>query len=331
MTIKIKLSNPRGFCAGVRRAIEILEKVIQIYETPIYVKHELVHNDYVIRQLSNKGVVFIEDLNDIPDGSVLVFSAHGVSKKIKEQAKNKKLIIFDATCPLVSRVHTKVSRASYSKMEVILIGFSGHPEIEGTIGQYNHYIDDVRENSGIYLVESREDAFLLKVKNPDNLLLVTQTTLSVDDTEEIIKILKQRFPKILIPRTNDICYATFNRQSALKKLALEVDIIFIIGSRSSSNSNRLLELACSYGKPAYLVNFPEDIQLNWVFNVNKIGITAGASTPDILIDKVLEKLRVMSKNNCVIEELIGNQEEIFFNIPSILMNTNSKKIKLINN
>ncbi|URJ29682.1 4-hydroxy-3-methylbut-2-enyl diphosphate reductase [Blochmannia endosymbiont of Camponotus modoc] len=311
--MKVVLANPRGFCAGVNRAINIVEKTIQIYGTPIYVRHELVHNDYVVTQLSKKGVIFIERLDEVPNGSVLIFSAHGVSKKIREQSKIKNLIIIDATCPLVTKVHKEVSRANRNNMEVILIGHSGHPEVEGTMGQY------ISTNSGqkIYLVESQSDAWSIQVNHPNHLLFVTQTTLSIDDTAKIIAILNKRFPNIVGPRKHDICYATFNRQNALKNLASTVEMIFVVGSITSSNSVRLMELARRIGKITYLISHANDIQKNWLCGVNNIGITAGASAPDILVLQVIEKLRVLSTDHVVVEEMIGEEENIFFDTPKI--------------
>lgn len=288
-----------------------MEKAIQVYGTPIYVKHELVHNSYVINQLSKKGIIFIEKINEVPNGSVLIFSAHGVSKKIREEAKVKNLVILDATCPLVTKVHMEVSRANRNDMEVILIGHSGHPEVEGTMGQY------ISKNSRrkIYLVQSQSDAWLLQVNYPNNLFLVTQTTLSIDDTAKIVTILHKRFPNILSAKKNDICYATFNRQNALKNLALAVEIIFVVGSRMSSNSMRLIELAHRIGKIAYLISHADDIQEDWLRGMNNIGITAGASAPDILVHQVLNKLRILSKDHFVVEEMIGDKENIVFGIP----------------
>jgi len=277
------------------------------------VRHELVHNDYVVTQLSKKGVIFIERLNEVPNGSVLIFSAHGVSKKIREQSKIKNLIIIDATCPLVTKVHKEVSRANRNDMEVILIGHSGHPEVEGTMGQYI----SVNSRQKIYLVESQADAWSIQVNHPNHLFFVTQTTLSIDDTAEIIAILNKRFPNIMGPRKNDICYATFNRQNALKNLALMVEMIFVVGSITSSNSVRLMELGRRIGKITYLISHANDIQKNWLRGVNNIGITAGASAPDILVLQVIEKLRVLSTDHVVVEEMIGEEENIFFDTPKI--------------
>ncbi|WP_044026158.1 4-hydroxy-3-methylbut-2-enyl diphosphate reductase [Candidatus Blochmanniella vafra] len=313
--MRIILANPRGFCAGVIRAINIVKKAISIYGIPIYVKHELVHNDYVIKELLNLGVVFVEDLDDVPNGSVLIFSAHGVSRAVKKQSKDKELIVLDATCPLVSKVHMKVLRASKKEMEIILIGHAGHPEVSGIIGQYE-YINNT--DRSIYLVQSKKDAWSIKVNYPDNLSYVTQTTLSIDDTVEIIEILKRRFPRILAPKKNDICYATSNRQVALKKLALLTEVILIVGSKQSSNSNRLLELAYKIGKPAYLISDASYIQVDWICNVNTIGITAGASTPEILVEQVIDRLRMISLCDVVVEHMIGKQENMFFDIPQRL-------------
>ncbi|URJ23602.1 4-hydroxy-3-methylbut-2-enyl diphosphate reductase [Blochmannia endosymbiont of Camponotus sp. C-003] len=311
--MKVVLANPRGFCAGVNRAINIVDKSIQTYGTPIYVRHELVHNSYVVAQLSNKGVIFVEQLDEVPNGSVLVFSAHGVSKRIREQAKIKNLIVIDATCPLVTKVHKEVALANRNNMEVILIGHSGHPEVEGTMGQYV----PINSEQKIYLVESQSDAWSVQVNHPNHLFFVTQTTLSIDDAAEIIAILNRRFPNILGPRKNDICYATFNRQNALKNLALAVEMIFVVGSMASSNSVRLMELARRIGKSAYLIGHANDIQRNWLYGINNIGITAGASAPDILVLQVIEKLRLLSPDHVVVEEMVGQEENIFFDIPKI--------------
>lgn len=315
MIIKIILANPRGFCAGVNRAINIIEKIIKIYSIPVYVKHELVHNDYVIHQLLQKGVVFVNAINEVPDGAVLVFSAHGVSKKVREQAKIKNLIIFDATCPLVAKVHAEVAYASRNNMEVILIGHIRHPEVEGTIGQYTN----LRSDKGIYVIISELDAWSLQVHDPDNLFFATQTTLSVDDTSRIIFILRHRFPNIIGPRKDDICYATFNRQNAIKKLGCMVDMILVIGSMTSSNSQRLMELACRTVKFAYLINDADSIKEDWLYDIGSIGITAGASVPEVLISAVIKKLHILSVDVCTVTEMPGEREDIFFNIPKSLM------------
>ncbi|URJ29047.1 4-hydroxy-3-methylbut-2-enyl diphosphate reductase [Blochmannia endosymbiont of Camponotus sp. C-046] len=293
--------------------MNIVDKSIQTYGTPIYVRHELVHNSYVVAQLSNKGVIFVEQLDEVPNGSVLVFSAHGVSKRIREQAKIKNLIVIDATCPLVTKVHKEVALANRNNMEVILIGHSGHPEVEGPMGQYV----PINSEQKIYLVESQSDAWSVQVNHPNHLFFVTQTTLSIDDAAEIIAILNRRFPNILGPRKNDICYATFNRQNALKNLALAVEMIFVVGSMASSNSVRLMELARRIGKSAYLIGHANDIQRNWLYGINNIGITAGASAPDILVLQVIEKLRLLSPDHVVVEKMVGQEKNIFFDTPKI--------------
>lgn len=297
-----------------------MEKIIEIYGTPVYVKHELVHNDYVINQFLKKGVIFINSINEVPDGSILVFSAHGVSQKIREQAKIRDLIVFDATCPLVAKVHAEVAYASRNKMEVILIGNMGHPEVEGTIGQYTN----LECNKGIHVIESEFDAWSVQVNCSDSLFLVTQTTLSVDDTSRIITILRKRFPNIIEPRKNDICYATFNRQDALKKLALITDVIFIIGSNTSSNSKRLVELAYRVVKFAYLINNADMMKKDWLHGMRNIGITAGASVPDILISEVIEKLHTFSTEVVTVTEMFGQKENVFFDIPKNLIDSNKK-------
>lgn len=297
---------------------------MKLYGTPVYVKHELIHNEYVLKELCKKGVVFIEDINDIPNGSVLIFSAHGVSKKVKEQAKNKNLIVFDATCPLVSKVHMEVARAFRKKMEVILIGHAGHPEVEGIIGQYVDF--NLYSTKKIYLIESQRDAWLVPITQPDYLYYVTQTTLSVDDTADIIQILYKRFPKIQGPKKSDICYATFNRQNVLKKIILSVELIFVIGSKNSSNSNRLLELAQKNGKPAYLINTVNDIQIKWLQGISSIGITSGASTPEVLVKKILKNLCMMIPDHVSVKEIYGKKETVFFDIPKTLISSISNNI-----
>lgn len=306
----IFLANPRGFCAGVHRAIEIVERALALYGAPIYVRHEVVHNRYVVDNLKQKGAIFIEDLKDVPEGAILIFSAHGVSKAVKEEAKNRQLTIFDATCPLVTKVHMEVARASHRGDEVILIGHAGHIEVEGTLGQYHN------PKGGIYLVESIEDIKQLQPKNLDKLLFTTQTTLSVDDTKLIIEALLRRFPKAQGPRKNDICYATTNRQAAVKKLTQKVDVILVVGSKNSSNSNRLVELAQREGKQAYLIDGVEDIQSRWLIDQKAVGLTAGASAPDILIQEVLTHLQQMGGFEPI--EITGVLEEITFEIPKAL-------------
>lgn len=306
----ILLANPRGFCAGVHRAIEIVERAITLFGTPIYVRHEVVHNRYVVNALKDKGAVFVEELNEVPQGSVLIFSAHGVSKKVREEARQRDLKIFDATCPLVTKVHMEVARASYRGDEVILIGHAGHIEVEGTLGQYEN------PEGGIYLIESVEQVAQLTIKNPDKLLFTTQTTLSVEDTKEIIEALLTRYPLIQGPRKNDICYATTNRQQAVKELTKLAEVILVVGSKNSSNSTRLAELAIREGKPAYLIDFAEDIKPEWLNGRKVIGVTAGASAPDILVNDVIERLKELGCKE--VQEMDGIIENVNFEIPKIL-------------
>lgn len=308
--MKIILANPRGFCAGVDRAISIVERAIELFGEPIYVRHEVVHNRYVVNGLKEMGAIFIEDLDEVPENSTLIFSAHGVSKAIRNQAKQRGLKIFDATCPLVTKVHMEVARASNRGEEVILIGHAGHIEVEGTMGQYSN------PNGGIYLIESVDDVAKLNVKNEDFLCFTTQTTLSVDDTTDVIQALYQRFPNIRGPRKNDICYATTNRQMAVRELAHQADVILVVGSKNSSNSNRLAELAQREGTPAYLIDFSADIQASWLQNAKVVGVTAGASAPEILVNEVVEHLNTMGCHSLV--EMAGISEDVFFEIPKEL-------------
>jgi 4-hydroxy-3-methylbut-2-enyl diphosphate reductase len=281
MTLNIILAQPRGFCAGVERAIEIVEKALEIYGAPIYVRHEIVHNKYVVENLKSKGVIFVDEIDQIPNGSITVFSAHGVSEKVENSAKLRQLPTIDATCPLVTKVHKEAQRSEADGREIILIGHAGHPEVEGTSG---------RVTNEVLLVESPEDVSKLVVKDPSKLAYVTQTTLSVDDTKEIIDTLKQRFPEIKGPELRDICYATQNRQNAVRELSAMVDALLVIGAANSSNSNRLRDLGEEKGTPSYLINGPEDINLSWLDNVTNIGITAGASAPETLTEQVISFL-----------------------------------------
>lgn len=308
--MRILLANPRGFCAGVDRAISIVERAQEIYGAPIYVRHEVVHNRYVVDTLHQRGAIFIEKIAEVPDGSILIFSAHGVSQAVRIEARNRDLTVFDATCPLVTKVHMEVARASRKGTEAILIGHTGHPEVEGTIGQYNN------PDGGMYLVESPEDVWRLNVKNVDNLCVMTQTTLSVDDTSDVIDALRARFPAIIKPRKDDICYATTNRQEAVRNLAADADVVLVVGSKNSSNSNRLAELAQRVGKPAYLIDSASDIQESWLQGTQAIGVTAGASAPDILVKQVIERLRLLGAEDA--EELIGREENIVFEVPKEL-------------
>lgn len=308
--MQIILANPRGFCAGVDRAITIVERALELFGAPVYVRHEVVHNRYVVNRLKELGAIFIEEINDVPDDSILIFSAHGVSKTVRDEAKRRQLRIFDATCPLVTKVHMEVARASYRGEEVILIGHAGHIEVDGTMGQYNN------PEGGIYLVESIKDVQHLQVKNDNHLCFTTQTTLSVDDTAEIIEALKNRFPNIRSPRKNDICYATTNRQQAVKQLSSQADIVLVVGSKNSSNSSRLAELARRNSKNAYLIDYASDINLKWLENAQTIGVTAGASAPEILVKQVIEHLKSLGCTSMI--ETEGISENITFEIPKEL-------------
>ena len=304
----IKLANPRGFCAGVDRAIDIVNLALDHFGAPVYVRHEVVHNKFVVDELRDRGAVFVDEIDQVPDDVVLIFSAHGVSQKVKNEAASRQLKIFDATCPLVTKVHIEVSKFSSDGKECILIGHAGHPEVEGTMGQYDH-----SAGGDIYLVENEQDVSDLAVKNPNNLAFVTQTTLSMDDTSRVIDALRQKFPSIEGPRKDDICYATQNRQDAVKQLALEADVVLVVGSPASSNSNRLRELAERCGCDAYLIDGAEDIQQQWVSNAGSVGVTAGASAPEILVSGVIKRLVDMGAKPP--EELDGVVETISFSLP----------------
>ena len=309
--MQILLANPRGFCAGVDRAISIVERALEMYGAPIYVRHEVVHNRYVVESLRERGAIFIEEISEVPDGAILIFSAHGVSQAVRAEARARSLtMLFDATCPLVTKVHMEVARASRKGVEAILIGHAGHPEVEGTMGQYNN------PEGGMYLVESPEDVFRLKIKNEANLSFMTQTTLSVDDTSEIIDALRERFPAIIGPRKDDICYATTNRQEAVRHLSDRAEVILVVGSKNSSNSNRLAELAQRAGKLAKLIDSAEDIRESWLKGVSCVGVTAGASAPDILVQQVIARLREFGGEAAI--ELIGREENIVFEVPKEL-------------
>ncbi|NIG97900.1 MAG: 4-hydroxy-3-methylbut-2-enyl diphosphate reductase [Serratia symbiotica] len=309
--MQILLANPRGFCAGVDRAISIVERALELYGAPIYVRHEVVHNRYVVDSLRERGAVFIEEISEVPDGSILVFSAHGVSQAVRAEAKARDLtMLFDATCPLVTKVHIEVARASRRGTETILIGHAGHPEVEGTMGQYSNL------EGGMYLVESPKDVWQLQVKDENNLCFMTQTTLSVDDTSDVIDALRQRFPSIIGPRKDDICYATTNRQEAVRNLADDADVVLVVGSKSSSNSNRLAELAQRFGKPAYLIDSASDIQQAWLSQVSNIGVTAGASAPDVLVQEVISRLKALGGKE--VHEISGREENIVFEVPTEL-------------
>ncbi|AGE16500.1 4-hydroxy-3-methylbut-2-enyl diphosphate reductase [Serratia marcescens] len=309
--MQILLANPRGFCAGVDRAISIVERALELYGAPIYVRHEVVHNRYVVDSLRERGAVFIEEIAEVPDGSILIFSAHGVSQAVRAEAKARDLtMLFDATCPLVTKVHMEVARASRRGTEAILIGHAGHPEVEGTMGQYSN------PQGGMYLVESPDDVWKLQVKDENNLCFMTQTTLSVDDTSDVIDALRQRFPSIIGPRKDDICYATTNRQEAVRNLAGDADVVLVVGSKNSSNSNRLAELAQRVGKPAYLIDSAADIQESWLSEARNIGVTAGASAPDVLVQEVISRLKALGGLD--VHEISGREENIVFEVPKEL-------------
>ncbi|MFL2714506.1 MAG: 4-hydroxy-3-methylbut-2-enyl diphosphate reductase [Gammaproteobacteria bacterium] len=311
MTKEIKLANPRGFCAGVDRAIDIVNKALDIYGAPVYVKHEVVHNKVVVNNLKDKGAIFVEEINEIPDDSLVIFSAHGVSSEVEEATKSRNLNYFDATCPLVTKVHMEVIKHANANRDIILIGHEGHPEVEGTMGRHVN-----SENSTIYLVQDEEDARSIKIKNKTNLSLVTQTTLSVDETISIIDILKRRFPNINVPKKDDICYATQNRQDAVKQLALESDYIIVVGSKNSSNSNRLKELAEKCGCKSVLIDEFSDLNLEELSSYSNISITAGASAPETRVTEIAKSLE--AHIGAKIMEHGEDKENIFFKLPAEL-------------
>ncbi len=309
--MEILLANPRGFCAGVDRAIEIVERAIEQLGAPIYVRHEVVHNRFVVERLRNMGAVFVEEVDQIPDGATCIFSAHGVSQKVREEAAGRNLTVFDATCPLVTKVHIEVKRYSREGREVVLIGHEGHPEVEGTMGQF-----DEAQGGRIYLVETPEDVAKLPIRNTEHMAFVTQTTLSMDDTSRVIDALRQRFPMIHGPRKDDICYATQNRQDSVKELAAACDTLLVVGSRNSSNSNRLREIAEQRGVPSYLIDGPEDIRAEWLAGRARIGVTAGASAPEVLVQQVVARIKELGGKASV--EMPGRQEHIVFSLPPAL-------------
>ena len=309
--INILLANPRGFCAGVDRAIQIVEEALAQYGKPVYVRHEVVHNQYVINDLKTKGAVFIEDLNDVPQGAHVIFSAHGISKAIREEAKSRQLIPIDATCPLVTKVHVEVNKMLSQGMDIIMIGHQGHPEVEGTMGQ----IEEHQTHRKMYLIETIEDVKHLIVDHPDKVAYVTQTTLSIDDTKIIIEALKTKYPNIQGPKSDDICYATQNRQDAVKVMSKQCDLIIIVGSHNSSNSNRLKELASREGVEAYMIDHEGALQSSWLLNKKNIGISAGASAPEISVKNIINKIESLTKAN--ITELPGVEESIIFRLPKI--------------
>ncbi|ATQ75539.1 4-hydroxy-3-methylbut-2-enyl diphosphate reductase [Massilia violaceinigra] len=304
MDSEILLAQPRGFCAGVDRAIEIVERALQQFGAPIYVRHEIVHNAYVVEDLRSKGAIFIEELDDVPPGNTLVFSAHGVSKAVRAEAEARGLTIFDATCPLVTKVHVEVAKMRRQGCEIVMIGHDGHPEVEGTMGQ---------TEEGMHLVETVADVANLQVKTPDHLAYVSQTTLSVDDTADIIAALKQKFPNIIEPKKGDICYATTNRQEAVKFMAPQVDVVIVVGSPNSSNSNRLREVAEKKGTPAYMVDNASQIDPQWLVGKLRIGVTAGASAPEVLVQAVIDRLKELGARS--VRALDGVEENVTFPLP----------------
>ena len=307
----ILLANPRGFCAGVDRAIAIVNRALEIFEPPIYVRHEVVHNKFVVDDLRNRGAVFVEELDQVPDDSIVIFSAHGVSKAVQEEAAKRSLKVFDATCPLVTKVHIEVTRYARDGIDAILIGHHGHPEVEGTMGQY-----DKSKGGTIYLVEDEEDVAKLQVRDPKHIAFVTQTTLSLDDTARVIDALRTKYPEIQGPRKDDICYATQNRQDAVRDLANQCDVVLVVGSPNSSNSNRLRELAERMGKKAYLVDNADELMAEWFDIDSKIGVTAGASAPEVLIGQVIQRLQEWGAK--LPEELAGREENVVFTLPKEL-------------
>ena len=309
--MQVTLANPRGFCAGVDRAIDIVDRALELLGAPIYVRHEVVHNKFVVDNLREKGAVFVQELDEVPDDNTVIFSAHGVSKKVQDEAKRRGLKVFDATCPLVTKVHMEVVRYSREARETILIGHRGHPEVEGTMGQY-----DTSFGGSIYRVDSAEEVNALDIKNPEKIGFVTQTTLSVDDTNAVIEALKLRYPDIESPKKDDICYATQNRQDALKKLVDKCDLVLVVGSPNSSNSNRLREIAEKKGVPAYLIDGAEDIKAEWLSDKKNIGLTAGASAPEVLVQQVTDRLNKMGAT--VLPDTQGVVETVSFVLPKAL-------------
>lgn len=304
----IHLANPRGFCAGVDRAIDIVNRALEVFGAPIYVRHEVVHNKFVVEDLRARGAIFVEELHEVPDDCIVIFSAHGVSQTVRLEADRRQLKVFDATCPLVTKVHMEVAKYSAEGRECVLIGHEGHPEVEGTMGQYDH-----SAGGEIYLVEDDAQAAKLQVSNPQKLAYVTQTTLSMDDTARVIDVLRERFPRIEGPRKNDICYATQNRQDAVKQLGADCDLMFVVGSPNSSNSNRLRELAERMGCVAYLVDGADDIDPKWLDGKTRIGVTAGASAPEVLVQGVIDGLRALGAKAPI--EVVGQPENVTFSLP----------------
>lgn len=311
--MEVVLANPRGFCAGVDRAIEIVERALDIFGSPIYVRHEVVHNKFVVDGLRERGAVFVDELSEVPDGNTVIFSAHGVSQAVRQEAASRDLRVFDATCPLVTKVHLEVSRHCKAGDEVILIGHKGHPEVEGTMGQYQ----SENPGTGIYLVETPDDVAKLTVKNKSKLSFVTQTTLSMDDTQAVIDALRKHFPEIKGPKKDDICYATQNRQDAVKRLSSDCEVVLVVGSPNSSNSNRLREIAEKEGRKGYLIDGPEDMKQDWFDGVTKVGVTAGASAPEILVESVIYQLEGWGVNSVTTDG--GEPENVVFSLPKELI------------
>jgi 4-hydroxy-3-methylbut-2-enyl diphosphate reductase len=306
--MEVQLANPRGFCAGVDRAIDIVNRALAVFGSPIYVRHEVVHNRFVVDDLRERGAVFVEELDEVPDDAIVIFSAHGVSQAVRMDADRRGLRVFDATCPLVTKVHLEVTRYAAEGRECILIGHDGHPEVEGTMGQY-----DRSAGGDIYLVEDEQQVATLEVRNPQHLAYVTQTTLSMDDTARVIEALRQRFPAIVGPRKDDICYATQNRQDAVRQLAADCDVLLVVGSGNSSNSNRLRELGERMGARAALIDGPQDIEADWLSGAARIGVTAGASAPEVLVQQVIARLRELGATTVV--EASGEPENVSFSMP----------------
>lgn len=303
--MQIQLANPRGFCAGVNRAIEIVERALELFGAPVYVRHEVVHNRFVVAGLSERGALFVNELDEVPAGATVIFSAHGVPRAVRDEAEARGLKVFDATCPLVTKVHMEVVRHQQAGHEVVLIGHAGHPEVEGTLGQY--------DGKGMYLVETPDDVLKLKVSSPDRLAFVTQTTLSLDDTEQVIDVLRACFPAIIGPKKKDICYATQNRQDAVKTLARSCDLVLVVGSANSSNSNRLRELAERLGSDAYLIDGASQILPAWLVGRSVVGVTAGASAPEVLVNEVIERLQALGCDEVV--DAGGREETVTFSLP----------------
>jgi 4-hydroxy-3-methylbut-2-enyl diphosphate reductase len=309
--MKVLLANPRGFCAGVDRAIDIVERAVELFGAPIYVRHEVVHNRFVVDRLRGLGAVFVDELDEVPDGATVIFSAHGVSNAVEQEATRRGLAVFDATCPLVTKVHMEVGRYARDGLDVILIGHAGHPEVEGTMGRF-----DTAAGGRIHLVETVADAERLAVRDPGRLAVVTQTTLSVDDTALVMTALRERFPALATPRKEDICYATQNRQDAVKQLVGQCDVIVVVGSQSSSNSNRLREIATTRGIPGYLVDGADDLKREWFEGKKAAGVTAGASAPETLVGQVVARLREWGGQEPV--EVVGREENVVFGLPQAL-------------